>query len=479
MTYPGTQLFIAGQWRAGAKGKTLDVVSPSSGKVLAQVARAEIADLDDAIVAVGTGFSIWSSMLAIERNRIMRKAAEQLRERAAFIAELITQEQGKTLTEAMGEVRASADTLEWYADESLRIYGRLVPSRVAANVRNMVVKDPIGPVAAFTPWNYPLTQVVRKVGAALAAGCALIVKAPEETPAAPAELMRALQEAGLPDGVVNLVFGDPAQISSYLVAHPVIRKITFTGSTAVGKQLAALAGQYMKRASMELGGHAPVLIAEDADLDLAVDACIAAKFRNSGQVCVSPSRFLVQSRVASAFAERFSERAKQLKVDDGMVAGSQVGPLSNPRRVLAMKKLTGDALARGATLLAGGKALDRPGNFWEPTVLFNVPADALAFNEEPFGPLASVMPFDHVEQAIEEANRLPYGLAAYAFTSSLKYSDLFIRRLQAGLLWINMPSIPAVEMPFGGVKDSGYGSDCGPEAIEGYLVARSISMCSH
>jgi succinate-semialdehyde dehydrogenase/glutarate-semialdehyde dehydrogenase len=371
---------------------------------------------------------------------------------------------------------AAADIIEWFAEEGFRVYGRIVPSRGNLAVRQMVLKDPVGPVAAFTPWNFPINQVVRKVGAALAAGCSMLVKAAEETPAAPAELIRAFHDAGLPPGVLGLVYGTPAEISSYLIAHPIIRKITFTGSTPVGKQLAALAGQHMKRVTMELGGHAPVIVAEDADIALAVKAAGAAKFRNAGQVCISPTRFLVHNSIKKEFAEAFTKYATGLKVGDGSVEGTQMGPLANPRRVTAMTEFTQDAVKRGATVMSGGERIGSEGNFWQPTILADVPLDAKVFNDEPFGPMAAIRGFDQLEDAIAEANRLPYGLAGYAFTRSLKNADLLARRVEVGMLWINMPAIPSAEMPFGGIKDSGYGSEGGPEAVEAYLNARAVSI---
>jgi succinate-semialdehyde dehydrogenase/glutarate-semialdehyde dehydrogenase len=476
MTYPNTQLFIAGQWLDAADGRTLAVHNPATGKEIGRVAHAGKADLDQALAAAQKGFETWRDMTAADRSKIMRKAAGLMRERAGAIGAVLTQEQGKPAAEAKGEAMAAADIIEWFAEEGFRVYGRIVPSRGNLAVRQMVLKDPVGPVAAFTPWNFPINQVVRKVGAALAAGCSMLVKAAEETPAAPAELIRAFHDAGLPPGVLGLVYGTPAEISSYLIAHPIIRKITFTGSTPVGKQLAALAGQHMKRVTMELGGHAPVIVAEDADIALAVKAAGAAKFRNAGQVCISPTRFLVHNSIKKEFAEAFTKYATGLKVGDGSVEGTQMGPLANPRRVTAMTEFTQDAVKRGATVMSGGERIGSEGNFWQPTILADVPLDAKVFNDEPFGPMAAIRGFDQLEDAIAEANRLPYGLAGYAFTRSLKNADLLARRVEVGMLWINMPAIPSAEMPFGGIKDSGYGSEGGPEAVEAYLNARAVSI---
>ena len=476
MSYPDTRLFIRGQWRDAADGRTLPVRNPATGQEIGRVAHAGLPDLDAALDAARDGFVVWRETPPAERCRVMRRAAGLLRERAADIAGLLTREQGKPVGEATIEVKAAADIIEWFAEEGMRAYGRVVPSRADPAVRQLVLKDPVGPVAAFTPWNFPINQVVRKLAAALATGCSMLVKAAEETPASPAALVQAFANAGLPDGVLGLVYGDPAQISGHLIAHPTIRKVTFTGSTAVGKRLAALAGSHMKRVTMELGGHAPVIVAEDADLGRAARVLSAAKFRNAGQVCISPTRFLVQRTVAQEFAQALAAHARELKVGDGLQQGTQMGPLANPRRIEAMQQLTRDALEQGATLLAGGKRIGEAGNFWAPTVLGDVPRQARVFNEEPFGPVAAIASFDTLDEAIAEANRLPYGLAGYAFTSSLRNADLLSWRVEVGMLWINMPATPWPELPFGGMKDSGYGSEGGPEALEAYLNVRSVAM---
>jgi succinate-semialdehyde dehydrogenase/glutarate-semialdehyde dehydrogenase len=476
MTYPDTQLFINGQWRDAADGRTLAVFNPATGKEIGRVSHAGKADLDAALEAAQKGFEVWRDMTAADRSKIMRKAAGYMRERAGDIARLLTQEQGKPLAEAKGEAMAAADIIEWFAEEGFRVYGRIVPSRFNIAQRQMVLKDPVGPVAAFTPWNFPINQVVRKVSAALASGCSMLVKAPEETPAGPAALIRAFADAGIPPGVLGLVYGTPSEISSYLIPHPVIRKITFTGSTPVGKQLAAMAGQHMKRVTMELGGHAPVIVAEDADIALAVKAAGGAKFRNAGQVCISPTRFLVHKSIAQEFGSALAKQAQALKVGDGLADGTQMGPLANPRRLTAMAEFTKDAVERGATVLAGGERIGDSGNFFQPTILADVPVNAKVFNDEPFGPMAAIRTFETLDEAIAEANRLPYGLAGYAFTRSLKNADLLARRVEVGMLWINMPAMPSAEMPFGGMKDSGYGSEGGPEALDAYLNARAVAI---
>ncbi|MEP6966039.1 MAG: NAD-dependent succinate-semialdehyde dehydrogenase, partial [Polaromonas sp.] len=454
------------------------VHNPATGNEIGRVAHAGIADLDRALAAAHKGFESWRDVPPIERAKIMRRAAALMRERAGEIGAMLTQEQGKPLVEAKGEAMASADIIEWFADEGQRVYGRLVPSRHNIAHRQMVLKDPVGVVAAFTPWNFPINQVVRKMAAALATGCSMIVKAPEETPAAPAALIRAFADAGLPAGVLGLVYGSPAEISNYLIPHPLVRKITFTGSTPVGKQLAALAGKHMKRVTMELGGHAPVIVCEDADIALAVKAAGAAKFRNAGQVCISPTRFLVHESVKAEFAQALVKHAASLNVGDGLTEGVQMGPLANPRRLTAMAEFTQDAVERGAQVAHGGERIGNSGNFWQPTVLIDVPLEAKVFNDEPFGPMAAIRGFNTLEEAIAEANRLPFGLAGYAFTRSLKNADLLARRVEVGMLWMNMPAMPSAEMPFGGIKDSGYGSEGGPEAMEAYLNTRSVTIAN-
>jgi succinate-semialdehyde dehydrogenase/glutarate-semialdehyde dehydrogenase len=467
MTYPNTQLFINGQWCDAESGRTMPVFNPATGAEIGRLAHAGVADLERAAQAAQKGFEIWRDTPANERSAIMRKAAALMRERAPQIAELLTQEQGKPLGEAKVEAMSAADIIEWFAEEGRRVYGRIVPPR-NIHVQQQVLKQPVGPVAAFTPWNFPVNQVVRKMSAALATGCSIIVKAPEETPASPAELIRAFQDAGVPEGVIGLVYGTPSEISNYLIAHPVIRKITFTGSTPVGKQLAALAGQHMKRATMELGGHAPVIVAEDGDIALAVKTAGAAKFRNAGQVCISPTRFLVHHKVAEEFSQLLAAHAQSLKVGDGLVA--------NERRLVAMQAIVQDARAKGAKVLAGGERIGTEGLFFAPTVLSHVPLDADVVNNEPFGPIAAIRTFEKIEDAIAEANRLPFGLSGYAFTNSLKTSHLLSQRLEVGMLWVNQPAAPWPELPFGGIKDSGYGSEGGPEALDAYLNTKTVSI---
>ena len=473
--YPHVQLYIDGHWREGAAARKLPVLNPATGEVMGELACAETADLEEVAEAANRGFDVWRKISAFDRYKMMRKAAQLLRDRVETVAQLMTLEQGKPLAEARMEVMAGADTIDWFAEEGRRAYGRVIPAR-QMDVYQLVIKEPVGPVAAFTPWNFPINQIVRKLSAALAAGCSIIVKAPEETPASPAELIRAFIDAGVPAGVVNLVYGDPAHISTYLIAHPAIRKISFTGSTPVGKQLAAMAGQHMKRMTMELGGHAPVVVFNDADIALAAKTMAASKFRNAGQVCVSPTRFLVQEGVFNEFVDQFVMHAEKLKVGNGMEAGINMGPLVNPRRMSAMQNLVADAAQQNAKLKTGGKAMGTAGNFWAPTVLTELPLSARAMTEEPFGPMALINPFKTFDDAVQEANRLPFGLAAYAWTRSARTAQQIAASVQTGMITINHLGLGMPETPFGGVKDSGYGSEGGTEALEAYLNPKFVSQ---
>ncbi len=473
--YPDTQLFIAGSWRPARGGRTLPVINPATEEVIGTVAHAGKDDLDEALEAAAKGFETWKKVAAFDRSKLMRKAADILRSRADTVARLMTLEQGKPLAEAKMETLAAADIIDWFAEEARRAYGRVVPAR-GEGIYQLVVKEPVGPVAAFTPWNFPINQVVRKLSAAVATGCSIIVKAPEETPASPAELIRAFADAGLPPGVANLVYGVPAEISEYLIPHPVIRKVTFTGSTPVGKHLAALAGQHMKRVTMELGGHAPAIVFDDADVELAAKTLAAAKFRNAGQVCVSPTRFLVQEGLYEPFVQKFTAAAKAVKVGDGLAEGTQMGPLAHDRRVPWIEGLVADARQRGAELHVGGERIGNKGYFYQPTVLTGVSKEARMMNEEPFGPVAMIAPFKDLDEVVTEANRLPFGLAAYAFTRSAKTANAVAAKVETGMMTINHLGLALPEVPFGGVKDSGYGSEGGSEAIEAYLNTKFVTQ---
>ncbi len=474
MGYEDVLLHIDGTWRLGASARTIPVLNPATEAVIGAVAHADHADLDEALAAADKGFRIWRHVAPFDRAKLMRKAADLLRERVEAIAPLLVREQGKPLVEARMEVMSAADVTEWLAEEGRRTYGRVIPAR-APGVYQLSLREPVGPVAAFTPWNNPVNQVVRKLAAALASGCSIIIKAPEETPAAPAALVRAFVDAGFPAGVINLVYGVPAEISEYLIPHPVIRKISFTGSTAVGKHLAALAGQHMKRATMELGGHAPAIVFDDADIAKAARTLSALKYRNAGQVCISPTRFLIQEKVYQAFVDQFIAEAKAIKVGYGLDDDVRMGPLANARRLAAVEALVEDAIAQGARLATGGRRIANAGYFFEPTVITGAPRTARAMNEEPFGPVALISPFSTFEEAVAEANRLPFGLAAYAFTGASKTATMLGDAIESGMVAINGAPLALPETPFSGVKDSGYGSEGGSEALEGYLSIKYVT----
>ncbi len=472
--YQDVMLHIAGKWRPAASGKTIDVINPATEEVIGKLAHASTADLDEAVAAAASGFAVWRKVSPYERSKILRKAADLVRERAEPIARLLTQEQGKPLAEARIEIMGAADVIDWFAEEGRRAYGRVIPGRIAG-VNQLVVREPVGVAAGFTPWNFPMSQAVRKISGALAAGCSFILKGPEETPSSCAELVRAYVDAGVPAGVVQLVFGVPAEISEYLIPHPVVRKISFTGSTVVGKHLAALAGKHMKRVTMELGGHAPAIIFNDADLDAAARILAANKFRNAGQVCVSPTRFIVQQGVYEPFLERFVAAAKAVKLGNGLDDGTTMGPLANDRRIAAMEGLVADAVQKGAAVRTGGKRAGNKGYFFEPTVLTDLAPESRVLNEEPFGPLALFLPFNSFDEAIREANRLPYGLAAYAYTASVTTATALGAEIESGMVSINHHGVALPETPFGGVKDSGYGSEGGMEGLEPYMVTKFIT----
>lgn len=467
-------LHIDGQWRGGEDGRQLDLVNPANGQPAGTVAAATRADMDAAIASAANGFATWRTTSPVERGRILREAARLLRSRIDEMAPVLTEQQGKTLFEARYEINASADSFDWFAEEARRAYGRIVPAR-SGDTYQLVFREPVGPVAGFVPWNFGMGQAARKMGAALAAGCSIVLKGPEETPSCCAYLIEVLTQAGLPNGVANLIFGNPAEISRHLIAHPLIRKISFTGSTAVGKELAALAGRHMKRITMELGGHAPVIVTGDIDMDKVVPMLVGAKYRNAGQVCTAPTRFLVEEGIYDEFLDRFAKGAAGLKVADGKSDGAQMGPLANSRRVEAMGRLIGDAVDKGAQVVQGGQRLGNLGNFFQPTVLTQVGTDAHIMNEEPFGPVALMRSFSDLDEAIAEANRLDYALAAYAFTNSNTAAMKIEREVESGMVSVNGFGIAFPEVPFGGIKDSGHGSEGGTEAIEAYLSTKLVS----
>ena len=473
--YPEVSLFIDGSWTKGSGSRSREVIDPSTGDVIGKVPCAETADLERAASAADRAFRSWSAVSAYERGKILRKAADLLRARMDDIIRVLSMEEGKPLAEARLELGATVDLIDWFAEEGRRAYGRVIPAR-AAGVYQLVLKEPIGPVAAFSPWNFPVNQAVRKIAAALAAGCSIIVKGPEETPASCAMMVEAFADAGTPAGVLNLVYGIPAEISGYLIPHPLIRKVSFTGSVAVGRQLAALAGQHMKRNTMELGGHAPAIVFDDADLDSTVKFLGGAKFRNAGQICASPTRFMVQDKVYDRFLEQFVDLARKVKVGRGLDPETVMGPVATAKRLEEVEALVADAVSKGAEVRTGGHRIGNKGYFFEPTVLTGVPTSARIMNEEPFGPIAPIARFGDIEEAIAEANRLPYGLAAYAYTSSTKTAAAIAARVESGMVSINHQGLAMPETPFGGVKDSGYGSEQGIEGLDAYLTTKFVSQ---
>lgn len=470
MVYPNIELYIDGHWR---RAPGAPIINPADESVLGTVPHATKTDLDDALDAASRGFAVWRKTAPNARAQIILRTAALIRERVDDMATAMTLEQGKPLDQARLEILRGCDIIEWDATEGMRMYGRIIPA--GPGLQHTVYRQPIGPVAAFSPWNFPMSSPARKVAGALSSGCSIILKASEETPAGALQLVRAFHDAGLPAGVLNLVFGDPAEISGYLVPHTTIRLITFTGSVPVGKHLAAMAGQHMKPAIMELGGHGPVIVCDDVDPVATAAASVTAKSRNAGQVCVAPTRFFIHESGYEKFASTFAEHASQLKVGNGMDPSTQLGPVANPRRIQAMERLVADATARGARVLAGGQRIGNRGYYYPLTVLADVPDDALAMNEEPFGPLALVNPVHDLDEAIAKANALPFGLAAYAFTHSSNNVHRLSNDVETGNLTINHFVASTAETPFGGVKDSGYGREGGTEGLSCYTVAKNVS----
>jgi len=473
--YEDLSLYINGQFLKGGGRREQDVFNPATDEVIGKLPHASKEDLDLALASAHTAFQTWRRSSPIERSRVLRKVAELARARAADIGRNITLDQGKPLAESSGEVTVCAEHAEWAAEECRRIYGRVIPSRTEG-VRQFVLKEPIGVVAAFSPWNFPFNQAIRKMVSALGAGCTLIIKGPEDAPSAVVALARLFHEAGLPPGCLNVVWGVPSEVSTYLINSPIVRKISFTGSVPVGKQLAAMAGALMKPCTMELGGHSPVIVMDDADVEAAADIMAGSKFRNAGQVCVSPTRFYVQEKAYDRFMARFLDKVGKIKVGPGLEAATKMGPLAHKLRVPAIAGFVDDANARGAKILAGGHTVGEKGNFFEPTVVGDPPDDSKLMTQEPFGPILGVKPFKTLDEAIERANSLPYGLAAYAFTKSTSNATKLGDALESGMVTINHVGLAVAETPFGGVKDSGYGSEGGAETFDGYLVTKFVTQ---
>ena len=470
-TYPDLQLYINGEWRKTTND--IPVLNPATEEEIGRLPHADRQDLDDAIEAATAGFRVWRKTAPADRANVLYKAAKLMRERQQDIATAITAEHGKPLDQARLEVIRGCEFFEWDAGEATRTYGRVIPS--APGVRYIVHHQPIGIVAAFSPWNFPMSQPCRKIAGAIAAGCSIILKAAEETPAGALHIAKALHDAGLPPGVLNMVFGTPAEISDHLIRQEQVRLVAFTGSTGVGKHLTTLAAQHMTPVLMELGGHAPVIVCEDTDVEAAAITGAVRKMRNAGQVCTSPTRFFVHESIFEAYTEIFVRRAAKTVVGNGVEPGVEMGPLANDRRVTALAGLVEDARDRGAEVRTGGSRLDGKGYFFQPTVLANVPDDAHVMQEEPFGPLAIINPVASLEEAIEKANSVPYGLAAYGFTNRADYVDRMVEGVEAGNLSINTLEASLPETPFGGVKSSGYGREGGTEGLYNYMITKNLS----
>ena len=470
-TYPDLHLFIHGEWRKTAGD--LPVLNPATEEEIGRLPHADRSDLDDALNSAASGFRAWSRVAPSDRANVLYKAAAIMRERQEEIATAITAEHGKPLDQARLEVIRGCEFFEWDAGEATRTYGRVIPS--GPGVRYIVHHEPIGTVAAFSPWNFPMSQPCRKVAGAIASGCSIILKASEETPAGALHIARALHDAGLPPGVLNLVFGTPAEISEHLIKQDQVRLVAFTGSTAVGRHLTTLAAQHMTPVLMELGGHAPVIVCEDTDVEAAAISGAVRKMRNAGQVCTSPTRFFVHEDIFEEYTETFVRRAGETVVGNGTEPGVEMGPLANGRRIEALTELVEDAVAQGAELKTGGSKLDGKGYFFQPTVLANVPDNALVMQEEPFGPLAIINPVTCLEEGIEKANSVPYGLAAYGFTNRADYLDRMIAGVEAGNISFNTLEASLPETPFGGVKSSGYGREGGTEGLHNYMITKNVS----
>jgi succinate-semialdehyde dehydrogenase/glutarate-semialdehyde dehydrogenase len=470
-TYPELQLYIGGSWRTTEHD--LPVVNPATEEEIGRVPIAQAQDLDDALQAASEGFEVWSQTAPKDRASLIREASALMRERQDEIAHSTTLEHGKPFPQAQAEVIRGCEFFEWDAGEAVRTYGRVIPSGPGA--KYIVHHQPIGPVAAFSPWNFPMSQPSRKIAGALASGCSIILKAGEETPAGAMHIARAFHDVGLPPGVLNLVFGIPADISQHLIPSDIIKLVAFTGSTAIGRHLTGLASEHMTPVLMELGGHAPVIVCEDTDVEAAAITSAVRKMRNAGQVCTSPTRFFVHDSIFEQFLDVFTKRAEATVVGNGMEPGVEMGPLANDRRVAALSSMVADARDAGADVTTGGNKIDSPGYFFEPTVLANVPDHARVMQEEPFGPLAIVNPVDSLDSAIEQANSVPYGLASYGFTNRADYIDRMVDKVEAGNLSINTLEASLPETPFGGVKSSGYGREGGAEGLHHYTVVKTVS----
>ena len=472
MSYPQLHLIIDGEKIPVGHRRTHTVVNPATGAALGALPLADAADLDRALLTAQRGFRLWRDAPAQQRAAVLSGAARLMLERQEDIARIATLEEGKTLAETRIEVMMNVGLFNFYAGECHRLYGRQLVR--PAGMQSAVTYEPVGPVAAFAPWNFPIGNPGRKLGAPIAAGCSVILKPAEEAPASALAVLQCLLDAGLPKEVGQAVFGVPDEVSRHLLASPIVRKLSFTGSTAVGKHLLKLAADDCKRTTMELGGHGAVLVFDDVDVDQVLDTMVASKFRNAGQVCISPTRFIVQEGVFSRFRDGFAERARSLRIGNGLEQGVQMGPMANARRPDAMDRLIGAAAAAGAQLHCGGKRIGNQGFFYAPSVLSEIPIETAIMNEEPFGPVALINPYRREEDMIAEANRLPYGLSAYSWTNDAKRQKRLAREVEAGMFCINTTMLGGPDAPFGGVKWSGHGHEDGPEGVMACMVLKAV-----
>jgi succinate-semialdehyde dehydrogenase / glutarate-semialdehyde dehydrogenase len=472
-----TRLFIDGKWCDADNGKTHPVVNPATEEGIAEVAWGGRAETRRALEAAQRAMPAWMKLTAWDRAKILKKTADLIRERADAIARTMTMEQGKPLVEARGEVISAADTFEWFAEEGKRAYGQVIPNS-APGKRHLTLKHPVGVVGAITPWNFPVTLAARKIGPALAVGCTVVCKPAHQTPLCLMQVYQCMEEAGLPAGVANLVVGPPAEIGDEFLENPICRKISFTGSTAVGKHLMRGCADQVKRMSMELGGHAPFIVFPDADPEAGAKVAVTGKFRNNGQVCIAPSRFYVHKDVQKKFTEAAVDLAKSLKMGNGLDAGVEVGPMIEKRALQKTTELVEDARKTGAKVLTGGKSSERfpKGYFFEPTVVTGLSPQSRIMTEEPFSPVMPLLEFNDLEDVIRAANNTPYGLAAYVFTNDLSIAWRMAEGIEAGIIGINDPVPAAVQCPFGGMKESGLGRELAHEGMEAYLETKYVSF---
>ena len=466
---------IGGDWVQADSGATIDVINPATGLKIGAVPKAGKAETRRAIEAAGKAFKSWRKTSALERSKLLHKLADALLDNQDSLAELLTMEQGKSLTESKGEIGSSAAYVRWFAEEGRRTYGDIVPSPWPDR-RILINREPVGVIAAITPWNFPSSMLARKIGPALAAGCTTVVKPASQTPYSGLAWGALCEEVGIPQGVVNIVTGSAGEIGDEICENPTVRKITFTGSTEVGKILLQKAASTVKKVSMELGGNAPFLVFDDADLDRAVAGAIAAKYRNSGQTCVCTNRFYVQAGIHDAFVEKLAEASRKLKVGAGLDEGTQQGPLIDERAVEKVEEFVADALAKGGKVVAGGKRHALGGTFFEPTVISGATTDMRFTEEEIFGPVAPVYRFEKEEDAVALANDTIYGLACYFYTGDLGRAFRVMEGLKYGLVGVNEGMITTPEAPFGGMKESGLGREGGHQGIDDYLDTKYVCI---